>query len=206
MIGWDKICQPKKFGGLGIRKAKINNVALQFKLLWKIFTAPDNLWLKLVKQKYLKGADLFSYKLKANVSWQWHKLMSLRSSLKKGLRWESGSGQAVSFWFDHWGYDVPLAEVCVVQEGTEGDAVCRFISQDRQWKLEALAELLPDDVVQDIKNVFLPRNPMQDSLFWSLSPDGVYSVKPGVSLLQGLGSQERGHSVFGYGNLMSLRK
>ena len=33
LIGWDKICQPKKYGGLGIRKAKINNVALQFKLL-----------------------------------------------------------------------------------------------------------------------------------------------------------------------------
>lgn len=43
LIGWDNICQPKKLGGLGLRKAKPNNVALQFKLLWKILSTPDNL-------------------------------------------------------------------------------------------------------------------------------------------------------------------
>lgn len=128
LIGWDKFCQPKKYGGLGLRKAKINNIALQFKLLWKILTSPDNLWVSLVKKKYLKGDGLFSHKLKANVSWQWRKLMSLRSSFKKGVRWGIADGQQMFFWFDQWVYDVPLANSCLVIEGTEGQLVSSFIS------------------------------------------------------------------------------
>ena len=70
-IGWDKVCKPKRNGGLGIRKAKVNNMALQFKLLWKIIDSPENLWVNLVSRKYLRSASLFYYKVKANVSWQW---------------------------------------------------------------------------------------------------------------------------------------
>ena len=68
LIGWDKVCQPKIYGGLGVRKASINNQALQLKLLWKIIRMPDNLLVKLVRHKYLKQDNLFSYKVKANVS------------------------------------------------------------------------------------------------------------------------------------------
>ena len=54
LIGWDKVCLPKKLAGLGLRKAKINNQALQLKLLWKLLRMPENLWVRLVTQKYLK--------------------------------------------------------------------------------------------------------------------------------------------------------
>ena len=43
LVRWDKICVPKRFGGLGFRKAHVNNVALQMKLLWKIIDYPSNL-------------------------------------------------------------------------------------------------------------------------------------------------------------------
>lgn len=69
LIGCDRICKAKIFGGLGLTKAKINNQALQLKLLWKIIRILDNLWVKLVSHKYLKQDSLFSYKTKANVSW-----------------------------------------------------------------------------------------------------------------------------------------
>ena len=32
LIGCDKVCKPKKYGGLGIKKAKASNKALQMKL------------------------------------------------------------------------------------------------------------------------------------------------------------------------------
>lgn len=40
LIAWEKVCRPKHFGGLGLRRAKVNNVALQFKLLWEILMNP----------------------------------------------------------------------------------------------------------------------------------------------------------------------
>ena len=104
LIGWEKVCKPKRFGGLCIRKAKIANIALQFKLLWKIISSPENLWVSLVTKKYLKADNLFEYKMKANVYWQWRSLMWLRQSLRKGLRWIIGNGEKISFWFDNWAF------------------------------------------------------------------------------------------------------
>ena len=40
LIAWDKICRPKKFGGLGIGKTAAVNIAFQAKLVWKILTKP----------------------------------------------------------------------------------------------------------------------------------------------------------------------
>ena len=53
LIGWDMIYKPRNLGGLGIRKTEASNKALQMKLLWKILTQPDNLWVKLVKKRYV---------------------------------------------------------------------------------------------------------------------------------------------------------
>ena len=58
LIGWDRVCQPKCFGGLGIRKASINNIALQMKLLWRLISDPENNWVSLVSKKYLKSKSI----------------------------------------------------------------------------------------------------------------------------------------------------
>lgn len=48
LISWDRICKPKCLGGLGFRKAEVNNKAMQLKLLWRIITYPSNFWVQLV--------------------------------------------------------------------------------------------------------------------------------------------------------------
>lgn len=60
-INWDKICNTKSKGGLNIRKTETMNKALQMKLLWKILSEPENIWVNVIKGKYLKENDLFSY-------------------------------------------------------------------------------------------------------------------------------------------------
>ena len=49
LISWDRICKPRDIGGLDIRKIEVFNKALQMKLLWKIITEPDNIWLRIVR-------------------------------------------------------------------------------------------------------------------------------------------------------------
>ena len=60
-INWDKMCRSKSNGGLNIRKSEIMNKALQMKLIWKILTEPENIWVNIIKQKYLKHDNLFLY-------------------------------------------------------------------------------------------------------------------------------------------------
>lgn len=97
LIGWHKVCQPKKFGGVGIRKAKVNNVALQLKLIWKLLSSPENIWVKLVWKKYVFNDDLFSTRVPPSASWQWKNLMAHRKKIRQGLRWIIGNGQDIKF-------------------------------------------------------------------------------------------------------------
>ena len=77
-IRWDEVCKTKENGGAGIRKAEYINVALQMKLLWKIMAEPDNMWVNIIREKYLKQASLWDYKKSGSTSWQWGKLITLR--------------------------------------------------------------------------------------------------------------------------------
>ncbi|XP_010682145.3 uncharacterized protein LOC104897032 [Beta vulgaris subsp. vulgaris] len=191
LIGWNKVCIPKKMSGLGLIKAKINNQALQLKLLWKLIRMPDNLWVKLVTQKYLKRETLFTYQPKTNVSWQWRKLMALRAPFKRGLRWIVGDGKAISFWDDNWVYESPISERCLPRPNFEHLKVSFFISDSGNWNFDLLRQFVPMNVVKDIGSIFLPSNRVEDKIVWGLTADGEYSVQSGARLLQ-----EDAHHLF----------
>ena len=102
LISWDRICRPKKCGGLGIRKSKEMNEALQMKLIWKILAEPDNVWVRLIKYKYLRSANILEYKKTGNSSSQWAKLTTLIDKFKTGLIWSVENGKTIKFWTDNW--------------------------------------------------------------------------------------------------------
>ncbi|XP_048502850.1 uncharacterized protein LOC125498647 [Beta vulgaris subsp. vulgaris] len=186
LFGWDRICTPKKFGGLGFRKAAVNNAALQMKLLWKIVKSPANLWVDLVSKKYLRGSSLFNYSPSASCSWQWRKLMSLRTVFKQGLRWIVNRGDSVSFWNDNWVFHYPISAICDPPMAFENLKVNDVIDEHRQWDKTRLLTLVSAHVVQSILSIFLPSLEGMHSLVWGLSPDGEYSVKTGALLVQGI--------------------
>ena len=102
LIAWDKICTPKMQGGLGLRQTLPMNKAFLAKLGWKILTEPDNFWVKLVTQKYLKGQSLFACKPKSNDSPIWKKILQQQPLLHQGIRWKIGDGSQILFWLHNW--------------------------------------------------------------------------------------------------------
>jgi len=46
------VTAPKCFGGLGIREAKLTNLALLGKLVWNMLHIKDKLWVKVLSHKY----------------------------------------------------------------------------------------------------------------------------------------------------------
>jgi len=47
MVAWDKVCLPKKFGGLNVKGCKNWNEASVGKLLWQVSEKQDILWVKM---------------------------------------------------------------------------------------------------------------------------------------------------------------
>ncbi|XP_062080858.1 uncharacterized protein LOC133785653 [Humulus lupulus] len=75
---WAQVCLPKSLRGLGFMEGAVWNKVLMAKFIWALSTKQDMLWVKWIDGIYLKGHSFWSYNLKADVSWYWHKLCYLR--------------------------------------------------------------------------------------------------------------------------------
>lgn len=52
---WSELCKPKDKGGLFFRPFREMNLAFLAKLVWKVASREDNLWIKMFRTRYLKG-------------------------------------------------------------------------------------------------------------------------------------------------------
>ncbi|XP_060972533.1 uncharacterized protein LOC133038408 [Cannabis sativa] len=80
---WEKVCRPKHLGGLGFMEGTKWNMATLAKFLWAIMEKHDVLWVKWVNVVYMKGDDIWNYKLGVDTSWYWKKLCHLRKDFKQ---------------------------------------------------------------------------------------------------------------------------
>ncbi|XP_074314213.1 uncharacterized protein LOC141649422 [Silene latifolia] len=92
LVAWDKVCRPKKEGGLGLKQDILWNKAAVGKLVWWIYTKPDMLWVKWVSNIYLKGLTWHDYSPSANSSWYWRKICRVKGDLQLAYQqqlWDS---------------------------------------------------------------------------------------------------------------------
>ena len=83
MVAWDKICRPKKLGGLGLRKTSAVNTAFVAKLLWKFLTQSNNYWVQQMHAKHCSPNSFFQYKKKQTDSWAWRCMLRAREFVNK---------------------------------------------------------------------------------------------------------------------------
>ena len=54
LVKWDITSQPRRKGGLEIRRARLCNTTMLGKLVCEIQNQPNNLWVQLIRHKYLQ--------------------------------------------------------------------------------------------------------------------------------------------------------
>ena len=180
LIVWDKICCPKKMGGLALCKTATVNLAFLAKLAWKLLTKPENFWVQLMTIKYSTPDRFFHCKIRPSDSWVWKCLLRIRPFLKQGLRWKLGNGKSIHLWTDVWCSDESLAskvdpELLLL---TDVDIkVCEFITADKQWDSVKLNQMLPSELVQAVQGIPIPSTEVSDSFCWGLTGNGAFSTK-----------------------------
>ncbi|XP_038991122.1 uncharacterized protein LOC120114217 [Hibiscus syriacus] len=62
MVAWDKVCRPKKFGGMGFRDLKLFNFAPLGNQIWRLIQYDNSLAFKVLKAKYFPNTSFLRRK------------------------------------------------------------------------------------------------------------------------------------------------
>ncbi|KAL9840293.1 putative RNA-directed DNA polymerase [Arabidopsis thaliana] len=102
-IAWSEVCKLKEEGGLGLKPLKEANEVSLLKLIWRILSARDSLWVKWVNKHLIRRETFWSVKENTGLgSWLWRKILKQRDKARLFHRMEVRSGTFTSFWHDHW--------------------------------------------------------------------------------------------------------
>ena len=188
MVAWDKICRPKKSGGLGLRKMEAVNSAFISKLTWKLFHE-QSLWVEQMKAKYSINEHFFDVACAKYDSWAWRCILRNRYQFRKGIRWKVGDGTRIHFWLDNWCANDNLVSLLAVSDISQLDTsilVSYFITGTKEWDILKLNDLVDAVTLQLILATPIPSHPIPDSVCWGLSGNGDFSTKTATWAAHGL--------------------
>lgn len=102
-IAWTEVCKPKIEGDLGLRPLKeVNNVSC-LKLIWRILTSKNSLWMKWIKIYLIRKGSFWTVKEKTQTgSWMWGKILKYRKQAKVSYKVKINSGKQALFWHETW--------------------------------------------------------------------------------------------------------
>jgi hypothetical protein len=196
LVGWDKLCKPKKFGGLGLRDPGKLNQVMGAKMWWRWLQHPTELWVQIWKQKYAPNTQpdqLIRFNEHIQGSNIWNTAWKNRPLIQKHAFWEVRNGESALFWQDSWQQLPPLSDLESLNPLKQRlhPNIFRKVkdlwnpthrSQPwRQWKTERTELQLTDDIdllpwQECAMHRKIPIKEGPDILRWGHSMTGIFSV------------------------------
>lgn len=175
LLSWDKLCKPKKDGGLGIRSTRIANSAFLMKVLRSFCTKLESLWCSVIKSKYRCGwRDFPIVDQRRKSSNFWNGLAKSWEEFRANLSWQIRDGESIRLWSDNWilGCDT-LCNHCSfgINEDWTELPISHYVTQNGEWNFNLIGNSLPDEILHRISNII----PLQFSISKMIS-HGVVSL------------------------------
>lgn len=87
LLNWNVLCLPKKHGGTGLRRSEDMNIALLAKLGWHLFVDAEDIWCRLIKEKYgILDEGPVAFKNRQRASGFWAGIVWSSATLHAGIR------------------------------------------------------------------------------------------------------------------------
>lgn len=100
---WKNICRPKELGGLGIRRIQDVNRALLTKLNWLLCTAPNKIWVQLIRSRYLRGRRNLDFQhTHQSSSWIWGGITHCGDILARGACYQVSRNSRCNLRLESW--------------------------------------------------------------------------------------------------------
>lgn len=150
------------------------------KLLWRLLSEPNNIWCRIINEKYIKDDNILDCSKSSSKSWQFNKLISLMDEFKQGIRWLVGTGTNIRFWEDNWIGNMNLH--CYNHYNLQ-DKVSDYITPNKIWDIPKLCTVLPMHIVNHITQIIIPNyDTACDEIIWDKNPSGKFSTKTAFHL------------------------
>ena len=124
LINWDRISQPKRMGGLGIKKFKTMNQAMLNKQYWRLCQNHNSLLAKIVKARYFPNSSSQDYRAKPRHCWTWRNIIKVDHPFLREGKWRVGNGYNIPLNHKDW---FPCSNLSAHQPhlptGTVGDLI-----------------------------------------------------------------------------------
>ena len=185
LVGWEKVCRPKREGGLGLYATKPRNKALLAKLNWRLHDEKESWWARTLTAKYCPNGIISSpLPIHRSGSTNWRGLKLGHEVFRNGLRWVVHNGQHVSFWNDKWVGNQPLRDVIQGPMTLEesGFRVCDLIEGASFWDLSKLSFDLPPSICAQIKSLYLCTLSHLEDCIVCDTVDGSFSLRNAYQL------------------------
>ena len=146
LVSWDKICRPRKEGGLGLKKFGLMNQAMLAKQFWRIGQNPQSLISKTFKAKYFPNSSIYDCVPKPHHSWFWRSIINQKNNLLKEGRRIIRNGANIPLTHTAWfPYSlVPIPTPSLRQHNLSNGSVANLIdSTTHTWKPRSSQILVP---------------------------------------------------------------
>ena len=150
---------PKRYGGLGVRDARITNIALLGKLVWNMAVSSNKTWVRILEHKYLRNSSIFGCSDSKGVSYVWRSILKALNAIREGWAFKIYDGSS-SFWHDDWVDQGPLCPVVSFVHISYSQLKVSDVWQGDNWNLGSLATWILSQLDQILRNVEGPFNPL----------------------------------------------
>ncbi|XP_019168846.1 PREDICTED: uncharacterized protein LOC109164752 [Ipomoea nil] len=164
---WDKLCIPKKYGGLGFKELCAFNLAMLGKQAWRLLTKPESLVSRIFKSRYYPKGSFFHACLGNNPSFCWRSIMAAQELICGGVRRRIGNGRATLIWDHPWLRDENNAKIITEKPPQLAQTtVMGLMDQETgSWDHGILTDIfIPADVTQILKILVSPD--YEDVWYW----------------------------------------
>lgn len=165
-LSWNKLCCPKKEGGLDFCNIHCFNLVMLAKQAWCILKNPSSLLAQLLKAKYFP-THILEASSSGGVSFSWHSIRTSRALIKKGVRWRIDDGQKVRIWDDGWLPNQSGFKPWTGRDKLRIDArVSELIAAPGSWNCSLIHATFTPHEANQILNIPLSHRQHQNKLIW----------------------------------------
>lgn len=180
-MSWEKMCLPKCSGGLGFRSLHGFNMALIGKHIWNFIRHPSSLVARIFKARYFHDSSILQARKGNGGSFIWSGIWEAKEKLCNGYRWILGDGNSIKIFQDPWLRGKRNFRVEDHHRNTiSDDKVCNYFRPNiKEWDVQKIEQTFHPDDVKCILQTRIPQIPVRDKIAWSLTNNGLYTVKSG---------------------------